>query len=99
MDLGLEGKAALVGGASKGIGKAVAQALAREGCRVAICARNEVTLRVAAEEVRSATGGEIIPILCDMAKHDDIKRAVAQAVEAFGRLDILVNNAGGPPTG
>ena len=99
MDLGLEGKAALVGGASKGIGLAVAQALAAEGCRVAICARGEETLRAAAAAVGGATVGEVLPLVCDMAKYADIKRAVAQAAAAFGRLDILVNNAGGPPTG
>ncbi|MDO8614159.1 MAG: SDR family oxidoreductase [Dehalococcoidia bacterium] len=104
MDLGLEGKAALVGGASKGIGLAVAQALAGEGCRVAICARGEETLRAAAAALRlrsgsGATGAEVLPLVCDMAQYADIKRAVAQAAAAFGRLDILVNNAGGPPTG
>ena len=99
MDLGLQGKAALVGGASKGIGKATATVLAREGCRVAICSRNQDTLEQAATEIRDATGAEVVPIVCDMSKHDDIKRLVAQAAAAFGRLDILVNNAGGPPTG
>jgi 3-oxoacyl-[acyl-carrier protein] reductase len=99
MDTGLEGRAALVGGASKGIGKAAAIGFAREGCRVAICSRNKDNLDAAAEEIRSATGGQVLPIVCDMSKHEDIKRAVAEAAQAFGRLDIVVNNAGGPPTG
>jgi 3-oxoacyl-[acyl-carrier protein] reductase len=99
MDTGLAGKAALAGGASKGIGKAVALGLAREGCRVAICARNRQTLDGAAAEIREATGAEVLPIVCDMAIHDDIKAAVARAAGAFGGLDIVVNNAGGPPTG
>jgi 3-oxoacyl-[acyl-carrier protein] reductase len=99
MELGLEGRAALVGGASRGIGKAIAANLAREGCRVALCARNKQTLDAAAAEINSATGARALPIVCDMASYDDIKRAVAETVEAFGRLDIVVNNAGGPPTG
>ncbi len=99
MDTGLTSKAALVGGASKGIGKAVAMGLAREGCRVAICARSRETLDAAAEEIRRETGTEVLPIVCDMARYDDIKAAVARAAETFGRLDIVVNNAGGPPTG
>ena len=99
MDLGLPGKAALVGGSSKGIGRAVATALAREGCRVAICARNKEALDAAAEEIRRETGAEVLAVPCDMARHDDIKRLVAETVQAFGRLDIVVNNAGGPPTG
>ncbi len=99
MDLGLNGKAALVGGASKGIGKAVAQALAAEGARVAICARHADSLETAAAEIEAATGARPLPIVCDMASYDDIKRTVTQAAQEFGRLDILVNNAGGPPTG
>jgi len=99
MDLGLEGRAALVGGASKGIGKSIAVALAKEGCRVAVCARGPADLEAAADEIRKQTGVEALPIVCDMASYDDIKLAVAEAVSAFGRLDIVVNNAGGPPTG
>jgi 3-oxoacyl-[acyl-carrier protein] reductase len=99
MDTGLEGRSALVGGASKGIGKAAAIGLAREGCRVAICSRSKDNLDAAAEEIRAATGADPLPIVCDMSVHDDIKRAVADAAQAFGRLDIIVNNAGGPPTG
>ena len=99
MELGLAGKVALVGGASRGIGRAVALGLAREGCRVAICARGRERLEAAAEEIRSATGAEVIAVPCDMSRADDIRRFVAAAVEAFGRLDVVVNNAGGPPPG
>jgi len=99
MDMGLQGKAALVGGASKGIGKAIALGLAKEGCRVAVCARGPADLEAAADEIRSATDIEALTIVCDMASYDDIKLAVAEAATAFGRLDIVVNNAGGPPTG
>jgi len=99
MDLVLAGKVALVGGASKGIGRAVARALAAEGCRVAICARRQDTLDQACEEIRRDTGAEVIAMTCDMAIHEDIQRTVAGTINSFGRLDILVNNAGGPPTG
>jgi len=99
MELGLEDKVALVGGASRGIGKAVAIGLAREGCRVAICARNEKPLLEAADEIRRATGVDVLAVRCDMAREDDIRRFVAQTVDHFGRLDIVVNNAGGPPFG
>ncbi len=99
MDLGLRGKVALVGGASRGIGYAVAAGLAREGCRVAICARDEARLAQAAEEIRSSTGAEVLAFRCDMAVEDEIQRFVAATVDAFGRLDIVVNNAGGPPVG
>ena len=99
MDLGLLGKVALVGGASRGIGKAVAMGLAREGCRVAICGRNRDTLEAAAEEIRAVTSVDTLPFVCDMADAGDIQRFVAATVEAFGRLDVVVNNAGGPPPG
>lgn len=99
MDLGLEGRAALVGGASKGIGKSIAVGLSKEGCRVAVCARGPADLEAAAEEIRRETGMEALPVVCDMASYDDIKLAVAQAASAFGGLNIVVNNAGGPPTG
>jgi 3-oxoacyl-[acyl-carrier protein] reductase len=98
MELGLKDKAALVGGSSKGIGKAIAAALIAEGCRVMISSRDEANLRKAAEEL--GAGGEAPPyVVCDMSDQEDIKKAVAKAAETFGRLDILVNNAGGPPTG
>jgi 3-oxoacyl-[acyl-carrier protein] reductase len=99
MDLGLQGKVALVEGASRGIGKAVAMGLAREGCRVAICARNEKPLLDAAEEIHAATGVDVLPVTCDVARPEHVTRFVAATVERFGRLDILVNNAGGPPLG
>ena len=99
MDMGLDGKVALVGGASRGLGRAVAEGLAREGCRVAIAARGREALEAAAQEIGGATGVEVLPVVCDMSLYDDIKRFVAQTVERFGRLDVVVNNAGGPPLG
>ena len=99
MDLELAGKAAIVGGASRGIGNAVALGLAREGCRVAICARGSEALEAAAQEIRSATGVDAFAIACDMSDAGDIERFVAQAAESLGGIDIVVNNAGGPPPG
>jgi 3-oxoacyl-[acyl-carrier protein] reductase len=99
MDTGLEGKAALVGGASRGIGRAIALGLAREGASVALCARNQETLDKARDEIRNETGATVLSLICDMSRPEDIKAAVAAAADAFGRLDIVVNNAGGPPTG
>jgi len=99
MELGLTGKVAIVGGSSRGIGKAIALALAQEGCDVAICARGEDELKTTAEEIRSQTGARVLPLVCDMSSYDDIQRLVHQTAETFGRIDIVVNNAGGPPPG
>lgn len=94
MDLNLTNKAAIVTGGSRGIGRAIALALADEGCRVAICARGEDALRAVEAELR-ARGVDAIGIVADMTRADDIERVVAGTVARFGRLDILVNNAGG----
>jgi len=99
MELGLTGKVAIVGGSSRGIGKAIALALAQEGCDVAICARGEDELKTTAEEIRSQTGSRVLPLVCDMSSYDDIQRLVRETAKTFGRIDIVVNNAGGPPPG
>ncbi len=99
MDLGLKGKVALVAGASQGMGKASALLFAREGAKVGICARGEAALKDAAEMIRKETGGEVLPMVADMTKAEDIQKFVNQSAEHFGRLDIIVNNAGGPPPG
>jgi 3-oxoacyl-[acyl-carrier protein] reductase len=97
MDLELKGKVAIVGGASKGLGRACAQALAEEGANVAICSRSQADLEKAAQEIRTATGAEVLAFPGDLERHDVIVSLVAAAVERFGRLDVLVNNSGGPP--
>jgi 3-oxoacyl-[acyl-carrier protein] reductase len=99
VDFGLKGKTALVGGASRGIGRAVAIALAKEGCNVAICARTADALEATAEEIRQETGAQVLAQVCDMAEAEQIKSLVKETVALFKRLDIVVNNAGGPPTG
>jgi 3-oxoacyl-[acyl-carrier protein] reductase len=99
MDLGLKGKVALVAGASQGMGRAAALGFAREGAKVAICARGEAALNEAAAAIRKATGGEVLTMVADMAKPEDIKKFVNDSAAHFGRLDVIVNNAGGPPPG
>ena len=99
MDLGLNGRVALVATSSKGLGKASARALAQEGARVAICARSDAELHAAAEEIRKSTGAEVLALPADLTRAEDIDRVVAATVERFGALDILVNNSGGPAIG
>jgi NAD(P)-dependent dehydrogenase (short-subunit alcohol dehydrogenase family) len=94
MKLELEGKAALVTGASEGIGKAIAWKLAEEGVRVAICARTEAKLKDAAVEIAAATGMEIAPIPADLRTLAGCQGFVEQAAARLGGIDILVNNAG-----
>jgi 3-oxoacyl-[acyl-carrier protein] reductase len=97
MDLGLKGKVALVAGGSQGLGKAVAMEMSREGARVAVCALDDPELPKTVEEIRAATGGEIIGIPADLSRAEDAKGFVRKGVEHYGTIDILVNNAGGPP--
>jgi 3-oxoacyl-[acyl-carrier protein] reductase len=97
MDLMLKGKVAVVGGASKGLGRACAQALAEEGVNLAICSRSQPDLERAAQEIRSGTGVEVIAFAGDLDHHETIRKLIAATVDRYGRLDILVNNSGGPP--
>ena len=99
MDLGLKGKIAIVGGASMGIGYGIAKALAAEGARVAITARREAGLLKAAEQLRTETGAEILPIQGDGRRAEDCTRIVETAVAQLGGIDIIVNNDGAPPLG
>jgi len=98
MDLGLTGKTALVTAASKGLGKAAAMELARQGAQVAICARSD-RVQSAADEIREATGATVLALRADVSRQEDVDRVVSSAIEQLGHLDILVLNAGGPPPG
>ncbi len=98
MDMRLEGSVALVTGASRGIGRSIAEALAAEGVKVALCARGAEALAAAETRLR-ATGADVLALVADVSKPEEVEAVVAAAVERWGRLDILVNNAGGPPPG
>ncbi len=98
MDLGLKDRVAIVAASSQGLGKAVAMGLAREGARLALCARTESKLNAAAEEICAATGAGVFTRALDVTDHARVRRFVAEAKEHFGRLDICVANAGGPPS-
>ena len=93
MDLGLTGKVALVIGGSQGIMKVIALGLAREGVRVAICARNQETLLEAAREIERETNGEVLPVRADVTDLGAVQRLVSDTVARFGQIDILVNGA------
>lgn len=95
MDLGITGKKGIVGGASSGLGKACALALAREGVELVIVARTVENIKAAATEISAATGTKVIPIAADI-NSDEGRAAV---LEACAEPDIIVNNSGGPPTG
>ncbi|HLQ02640.1 MAG TPA: SDR family NAD(P)-dependent oxidoreductase, partial [Burkholderiales bacterium] len=95
MDLGIRGKTALVCGASKGLGRGCATALAREGCRVTIVARERQTLEKTAGEIRAATGATVATVATDITSEEGRSAALA----ACPNPDILVTNAGGPPPG
>src|ERR1700732_4817580 len=99
MDLQMNGKTALVTGASAGIGKAIAFALAREGVDVAICARRMEPLEAAASQIVRETNRKIVAIPADLTKPVDAEAFVKEAHTALGRIDILVNNAGSSPGG
>jgi 3-oxoacyl-[acyl-carrier protein] reductase len=94
MDLGLRSKIALVTGASRGIGRAVAASLAAEGARVALCARDAARLKEATAEIAAASGAETLAVPADLADADEIPRVVEATLARFGRIDVLVNNAG-----
>jgi 3-oxoacyl-[acyl-carrier protein] reductase len=97
MDLGLKGRVAIVGGASKGLGRACAEVLAEEGVKVAVCSRTWAELDRTAKEIGDGTGTDVLAFAGDLDQHDTIRNLIAATVDRFGRLDILVNNSGGPP--
>lgn len=99
MDMGIEGKVGIVAASSKGLGKAVAMGLAREGVNVVVCARNRDELNQTAEEISSETGSEVLAVPCDVSNKDEIEHVVSETASKFSTVDIMVNNAGGPPVG
>ena len=99
MNFGLEGKVAIVGGASKGIGYGIARTLAAEGATVAITARHEAELRGAAERIAAETRAHVLPIVSDVRSAEDCTRVASRVKAELGGVDILVNNDGAPPLG
>jgi 3-oxoacyl-[acyl-carrier protein] reductase len=99
MDLGLQGKVALVAASSKGLGFGVAQALARDGARVSMCSRNALEITEAATRLANETGSETLCATCDMSSADSIDQWVDQTVSRWGVIDAVLVNAGGPPAG
>lgn len=94
MNQDLQGRTAVVTGGSKGIGFAIADALAGAGCNVMISARNENEVEQAARTLSERNAGTVVGVACDVRQHDDVRRMIASAVERFGGLHVLVNNAG-----
>jgi len=97
MDLELKGKVAIIGGASKGLGRACAEVLAEEGARIVICSRTKKDLETAAAEIRDTHGADVLVFAGDLDRNDVIQDLVATTVSHFGQLDIMINNSGGPP--
>ncbi len=99
MDLGLKNKVALVAAASKGLGRAVAYELAKEGAKIAICSRNRDQIREAADALKAETGADVYYEACDVTRPEEIHNLVHNTIDRFGDIHILVTNAGGPPAG
>jgi len=97
VDLGLKGRVAIVAAASQGLGRAVAEEFAREGCHVAICARTAAELERAAAEIGKANRREVFHQTLDVTDAEGVRRFVEAVEKKFGRVDICVTNAGGPP--
>ena len=99
MELGLTDRVAIIGGGSKGLGRACAFSLAREGANLAICSRGAEDLEATAQEIRSATGVQVLSVPGDLSRLADIQNLFQRTADHFGRLDIVVSNSGGPPEG
>src|SRR5436190_9868552 len=96
MDLQLTGKVAVVTGGSRGIGKAVARELAREGCDLALVSRTAETLEATRKELADESGRRVIAVTVDTSNDDSVRAMAKQVLDAFGRVDILVNSAAAP---
>ncbi|MCI0435025.1 MAG: SDR family oxidoreductase [Gemmatimonadetes bacterium] len=99
MDLGLLGKVALIGGSSRGLGRAIAEELAREGVDLMLCSRTAAAVEQTAEEIGDASSVRVIAVAADLSDPADVQRVTNTAFAAWGRVDILVTNTGGPPAG
>ena len=98
MDLGLQDRVAIVAAASKGLGRAVAEELAREGAHVAICSRDGKNIEQAAEEIQGLTKHKVFWRALDVKQEEAVAAFVTDVEKEFGRVDICVTNSGGPPS-
>lgn len=98
MDLGIKNRIGLVTGSSQGIGKAIAESLAKEGVNVVICSRDIEKLKDTAKVIENNTGANVSPVQADLTKKEDITKLINKTVKQFGKIDILINNTGGPPS-
>src|ERR671920_706582 len=99
MDLGLKGKVAIVAASGKGLGRAVATGLAREGALVTVNGRDAEALAATAAAIRAETGGDVLEVAGDLTESGAAERLVEETVRARGGLDVVVCNSGGPPAG
>lgn len=99
MDFRLKGKRAIVMAASRGLGYASALSLAREGCRLVVCSRDQARIEAAADTIRKETGTKVTALVADVSSGSEARRLVDTAVAEYGGLEIVVHNAGGPPAG
>lgn len=99
MEFGLKGKRAIVMAASRGLGYASALGLAREGCRLIVCSRDQARIEAAAAAIKKETGAAVQALVADVSSATEARRLVDAAVSAYGGLEIVVHNAGGPPAG
>ena len=99
MEFGLKGKRAIVMAASRGLGYASALGLAREGCKLIVCSRDQARIEAAAAAIKKETNAEVKALVADVSSASEAKRLVDAAVSAYGGLEIVVHNAGGPPAG
>jgi len=99
MGQALDGRVALVTAASRGLGRASAEALAAAGCDLVICSRDRASVERAAEEIRRTTGRQVLPVAADLGRAGDVQAVLEAALSTHGRVDVLVSNTGGPQPG
>jgi 3-oxoacyl-[acyl-carrier protein] reductase len=97
MDFGLRDRVAIVEAASQGLGRAIAEALAQEGARLVLCSRSESKLEATREAIRRAYGTDVLGVVADVGKQEDVAQLVQAALDAYGRVDICIANGPGPP--
>jgi 3-oxoacyl-[acyl-carrier protein] reductase len=98
MEFGIKNRVGIITGSSQGIGKAIAESLAKEGVNVVICSRNIEKLNDIAKDIENNTGVNVLPAQTDLTKKGDINKLINMTIKKYGKIDILINNTGGPPS-